>query len=366
MEQKEMLVSILVRTCGRPEVLKECLQSIRNQTYKNIQVCIAEDGENISEAYIKQNFSDLNIKYCATGEKKGRSHVGNLALSMAKGQYFNFLDDDDILYAEHIETMVQAVLQFRNAKMFYAKAYEAIIEIESENPYTYTVKDRILPNRSSYTKNTLLVNNIFPIQTVFFSRHMYDEYGGFCEEYEYLEDWDLWLRFALYADYIEINQITSEYRVPAETEKAMERQELLRENESKIRKQYIRAQKITDADISLHHTYALRYRIENVRMLSEDVLYVSGWAVYKKKNYDDVCLLITDREKKQHIYKVQHHTRKDVVQTYPEAAGTDVGISAVVVFKDKDIEKIELICRTGQNYYKNKWYAYSMKKHKKQ
>ncbi len=63
------LVSILVRTCGRPNTLRETLISLRNQTYKNIEIVIVEDGENISQKMIENEFSDLNIKYEATIKK---------------------------------------------------------------------------------------------------------------------------------------------------------------------------------------------------------------------------------------------------------------------------------------------------------
>ena len=73
--ENEPLVSVIVRTCGRPNVLRETLISLRNQTYKNIEVVIVEDGENKSEKMIKEEFSDLNIVYKATGEKQGRCPI---------------------------------------------------------------------------------------------------------------------------------------------------------------------------------------------------------------------------------------------------------------------------------------------------
>ena len=60
---------------------------------------------------IKTEFSDLNIIYKATGEKQGRCKVGNLGMELAHGKYLNFLDDDDLLFADHVETLVQALLK---------------------------------------------------------------------------------------------------------------------------------------------------------------------------------------------------------------------------------------------------------------
>ena len=55
------LVSVVIRTCGRPQVLAGALDSVRNQSYKNIETVIIEDGENISGEFIFANYPDLNI-----------------------------------------------------------------------------------------------------------------------------------------------------------------------------------------------------------------------------------------------------------------------------------------------------------------
>ena len=58
------LVSIIIRTCQRPQVLQRALKSVQEQTYKNVQVIVVEDGKNESEEFIKKNFKDLNLLYC--------------------------------------------------------------------------------------------------------------------------------------------------------------------------------------------------------------------------------------------------------------------------------------------------------------
>ena len=67
------LVSIIIRTCGRTQVLRQALDSVRNQTYKNIETIVVEDGVNISEDMVLNEFSDINTKYFFSGEKVGRS-----------------------------------------------------------------------------------------------------------------------------------------------------------------------------------------------------------------------------------------------------------------------------------------------------
>ena len=82
---EQPLVSILVRTCQRPDVLRRALDSIWEQTYSNIEVVIVEDGKNASEDYLRQQYQGKNYKYQATVEKIGRSATGNRAMAMATG-----------------------------------------------------------------------------------------------------------------------------------------------------------------------------------------------------------------------------------------------------------------------------------------
>ena len=56
------------------------------------------------------------IRYRATGERVGRARAGNLALADARGEWLNFLDDDDVLFADHVEVLVDAVDARRGAR----------------------------------------------------------------------------------------------------------------------------------------------------------------------------------------------------------------------------------------------------------
>lgn len=228
MLEEEPLVSIIVRTCGRPNVLRETLISLRNQTYKNIEVVIVEDGENKSEEMIKKEFSDLNILYKATVEKQGRCKVGNLGLELANGKYLNFLDDDDLFFADHIETLVQALQKHKDYKIAYSTSFETKIEVKSKEPkYEYVEKSRVVVHNRPFSRIRLLEINLFPIQAVMFEKEIYEKYGGMDEELDNLEDWEMWQRYSAENTYLYVPKTTSLYRVPAKQENYKERQEEL-------------------------------------------------------------------------------------------------------------------------------------------
>lgn len=226
--KEQPLVSIIIRTCGRPNVLREALISLRRQTYKNIEIVIVEDGENKAEEMIKTEFLDLNIIYKATGEKQGRCKVGNLGMELAHGKYLNFLDDDDLLFADHVETLVQALLKNPQYKLAYSTSFETKIELKSREPrYEYVEESRVLVHNRPFSRIRLLTMNLFPIQAVMFEKSIYDKYGGMDENLDNLEDWEMWQRYSTENAYLYVPKTTSLYRVPAKQENYIERKEEL-------------------------------------------------------------------------------------------------------------------------------------------
>lgn len=212
MYMNEKLVSVVIRTCNRPHILRETLESVRRQTYPNIEVVIAEDGSNTAQKMLMEEFSDLNIRYACTGECKGRTIAGNMALSMTTGAYLNFLDDDDLLFPEHIQELVK-VLDGAKEKVAYSIAYESIVQYQKEKKY-YKEYRRKIRYQQPFNRTYLTFHNYLPIQSVMFSRELYEELGGFDEKLDILEDWDIWVRYSMKTDFIYVDKITSLYRVP--------------------------------------------------------------------------------------------------------------------------------------------------------
>lgn len=225
----EKKVSVIVRTCGRPDVLRATLISLRNQTYPNIEIVVVEDGEAASKQMLETEFSDLPIVYQATGVKGGRCKAGNQALSLATGDYLNFLDDDDVFYADHIETLVMTLQNHPDSAAAYALGFETPIEIQSLKPYRYQLKSYNTTVDVPFDKIELMHHNCFPIQTVLFNRELYEKHGGFDEELDMLEDWDFWIRYASEDWFEYVPKTTSQYRVPANRTVVQERQKKLDE-----------------------------------------------------------------------------------------------------------------------------------------
>lgn len=225
-EGEPPLVSILIRTIGRHAFLREALESCANQTYPNLEVVVIEDGPETSREVIDAFGDRLRIRYRATGTRKGRARAGNLALQEARGEYLNFLDDDDVLFADHVEVLVDAVREAQVAGA-YALAWETHTRFADAEGGRHEEVMHVTRHHQSFDRITLWHHNFLPIQAVLFSRRLYERHGGFAEDMDQLEDWNLWTRYTLEDDFVLVPKTTSKYRVPAEAHVAAGRQAML-------------------------------------------------------------------------------------------------------------------------------------------
>jgi len=220
------LVSILIRTMGRNAWLREALESVAHQTWPNVEAIVVEDGPPTSQAVVDEFRRRLSVRYFATGEKVGRARAGNLALAEARGEWLNFLDDDDVFFADHVEVLMDAVERQR-VKGAYALAWETLTDIRDNERAQYVEVAHFTRHREPFSRLALWHHNFLPIQTVLFHRDLYARYGGFAEDMDQLEDWNLWTRYTLEDSFVLIEKTTSKYRVPAGARDAAGRQERL-------------------------------------------------------------------------------------------------------------------------------------------
>lgn len=209
------LVSIVTRTHGPSDkFLNNCIASVLNQTYPNIEHIIVEDRTDDGEAIVN-NIQDIygdRIRYFKS-PGKGRSECGNYGASQAKGEYICWLDNDDLFFADHVETLMRGFERNPAAVCSYALAWEAIGDnINGETK----VAGFNLPESHNrpYDKDRLLTENFIPIQAIIFKKAIFDQVGGFNPDLTYLEDWNLWARYAELGEFVFTPRVTSLYVTP--------------------------------------------------------------------------------------------------------------------------------------------------------
>lgn len=105
---QEEKVSIIVPVYNSGQFLKECVQSIINQTYKNIEVILIDDGSTDGSGEICDlvSKSDMRVKTIHQ-TNQGVSHSRNMGIEIATGKYLCFVDSDDTLHSQFIEILHQ-------------------------------------------------------------------------------------------------------------------------------------------------------------------------------------------------------------------------------------------------------------------
>lgn len=210
-------VSVIIRTSvSRAGCLNYAIDSILQQTYQNIEIILIENGSNgLQDIFNSKNLGGITFRYCHLSEAN-RCAAGNIGLAITTGQYICFLDDDDIFYRNHLEVLVEALKNNISAGAAYSLSHEVESNIISYTPFECIDKSPHVVFKRDFTRGGLFVNNYFPIQSVLFRKQLFLKHGGFNENLQRLEDWDLWVRYASQSDFIFVNEVTSLYRKPAD------------------------------------------------------------------------------------------------------------------------------------------------------
>ena len=113
MVNKEPLISIIIPIDNIMDCLEKCVDSCINQTYKNIEIIMVDDGstDGTGELCDKIKEKDDRIRVFHK-ENGGSSSARNLGIEHAKGEYLGFVDSDDFISPTMYEELVKAVLQF--------------------------------------------------------------------------------------------------------------------------------------------------------------------------------------------------------------------------------------------------------------
>lgn len=104
-----MLISIIVPAYNCEKTISSCIESLIEQTYKNIEIIVVDDGSTDNTYNIIQNYVCMDNRIISfRQENRGPGAARNAGMKIAKGQYFAFVDADDIVEAVYIESMIEA------------------------------------------------------------------------------------------------------------------------------------------------------------------------------------------------------------------------------------------------------------------
>lgn len=106
------LLSVIIPIYNVAPYLRECLDSVISQTYKNLQIILINDGSSDESEKIAQEYlSDERVELVSV-KNGGLSKARNIGLSRVKGEYIYFIDSDDYISQDFLEEMIQIAQRF--------------------------------------------------------------------------------------------------------------------------------------------------------------------------------------------------------------------------------------------------------------
>ena len=141
------LVSIGLPVFNDAKYLKETIDSILNQTYKNIELIIVDDGSTDESLDIINKFQDERIKVYVDGINYGLQVRLNQITKLAKGDYLARMDSDDLMHPNRINAQIKILLKNPN------------IDVLGSNAFTINETGKLTGVRYTYDENKLEVYN---------------------------------------------------------------------------------------------------------------------------------------------------------------------------------------------------------------
>jgi len=208
LSEDTITVSVIMPTFNRGQEIRKSIESVLNQNFIDFELIIINDGGSGLIEEIINLYQNPKIKYFRLKSNKGLAAALNEGILRARGKYIAYLDDDDIYYSEHLETLVKA-LEASPHRLVYAKTQKVIGTVK-EGEFKLTRLDRILGQ--PFNKDVLLKKTFVTTCSVMLEKSIFKEVGLFREDLKMSLDWELWLRCALNIDFKHVNRVLAEYR----------------------------------------------------------------------------------------------------------------------------------------------------------
>lgn len=203
------LVTAIITTHNRLDLLKRAIDSVFAQTYNNIELIVVDDAS-----------TDGTFKYCMQqslryifipqNESRGGNYARNQGILAAKGKYIAFLDDDDCWLPTKIEKQVN-LIESKDCELVHCGRKLEILTGD-------TVKYRdILPNSQEYgdMHRKILFTICTTTTNILVKRQALFEVGLFDENLRFWQEYELTIRLAQRKPFYIVDEVLSVYRIDA-------------------------------------------------------------------------------------------------------------------------------------------------------
>jgi len=230
------------------------IESVLNQTYKEFELLIVDDGSSDStKQFCEKYLSDDRVKYIYQ-DNKGLAGARNTGIANSQGRYICFLDDDDVWKEDKLQKQVEFFEKNPNVGMIYTNL-ELIDEVGKIIGY-----QKHKANGDIY-KELFFENIIDAPSSCMIKKEVFEKVGNFKEWMKSAEDYELWFRIAKEYKIYSINEPLVEYRV---------HQNKMSTNHSKM---------------EFYGIATLYYALENEKQVNEKLVYYKVYEKFFNKHF---------------------------------------------------------------------------------
>jgi glycosyltransferase involved in cell wall biosynthesis len=184
------LVSVIIPTYNRVELLRETLQSVLSQTFQDYEIIVIDDGSTDNTQTMVKNLNS-DIRYFFQ-ENQGTAPARNTGIGYASGEWLAFLDSDDLWKPQKLARQMVELKRSQNQWIY--------CDVDLFDQKTRTVQgtyhQRILKPHHGWVAKKLLLGDFIPALTTLINRDVFKEVGLFNTSEWFHEDWEMWLKIA--------------------------------------------------------------------------------------------------------------------------------------------------------------------------
>ena len=172
-------ISVIIPTYNRETLIVDSINSVLNQTYKNIEVIIVDDGSVDNTQQEIDKIKDNRIKYIKLEKNYGAPTARNIGIKNAVGQLISFQDSDDILYPNKLEKQFHNIinknsnLDFCKIKVIFNSSYHHYVpnKVQEKNIMKGNFFTELIANGNYISTQSILVRKKF-IEKYYFDVNM--------------------------------------------------------------------------------------------------------------------------------------------------------------------------------------------------
>ena len=156
----DSLVSVIIPVYNVEKYLSQCLESVINQTYKNLEIVVIDDGSTDNSGQICDSFGKADSRIVVIhSENRGVSVARNIGIQNAHGEFISFVDSDDFLDEDFYEYLV-SLIRIDNCDIAYC-SYRKIYNDEPVNSEKSQIKKSIVLTGREAAINALRLRKEF-------------------------------------------------------------------------------------------------------------------------------------------------------------------------------------------------------------